>query len=201
MLKPGVAGTTLILLFGALGYWLFPRAEGIAAGVTLATALVVLWYTLETHEMRKQMVEQREAAIRPLLLLQVGRGLETVVAGTELRVDILVLRNIGNGPALGATVADLTITKGHDLAYNVRCQPVPCIEAGTEARLQFDLLSPAGKKLADSSFYRAVQNPEDEYRCRVGCSYQDVNGKGHGSLFELRRGGFRLAPRGGSRDY
>ncbi len=63
-------GTALILVCGGLGYWASKSAEGFTTGLTLATALIVLWYTAETSAMRQEMVLARKRREVPEVIIR-----------------------------------------------------------------------------------------------------------------------------------
>src|SRR5262245_29008515 len=59
--------------------------------VTVITAIVLIWYTIETYRLRKEAQKQTELQLRPFVILEVYQGNFSV-------------RNIGNGAAVNVRV-------------------------------------------------------------------------------------------------
>ena len=68
------------------------------------TGIIILLYTVETHGLRVEMVRQNEMAVQPLVTVGIERR---KVEGSQEFKDMLVFRNIGRGPALFVTPADI----------------------------------------------------------------------------------------------
>src|SRR5947209_927737 len=63
-----------ILTLGALplvvGRLASPLGLKAGDGLVLGTGLIIIWYTIETHGMRRQLVRQNETAVRPVVITQ-----------------------------------------------------------------------------------------------------------------------------------
>ncbi len=80
---------------------LAPHLDFIKAVTLIATAGILLWYTIETYKLRKQSVLQTEIQIRPLLITH-----SFIIFGEEPRV---IIKNIGNGVALNVETEDIVV--------------------------------------------------------------------------------------------
>jgi hypothetical protein len=104
-----------------------PAGPNVPSVIYWLTALVVLAYTVETYGMRQEMVRQNETAVQPVLIILVERhylALRTVEAQ-------VFLRNIGRGPALFVTIADLTLIDPiGEVQFVARFEAPDLVEAG-----------------------------------------------------------------------
>src|SRR5712691_10426564 len=93
-----------------------------ADGVLMGTGVAIVWYTLEPLDLRREtarlrqassrqieiMTEQKEAAIRPLVVSRIERYADQLAPHAPY--SRFVLRNIGHGPALFIQVQTFTTT-------------------------------------------------------------------------------------------
>ena len=96
--------------------------------LTAGTGLVILWYTFETHQVRREIVRQNEIAIQPVVIAMIeGRPARTVP--TPEIPSGLILRNIGRGPALFLRVRDLTVKDPIDgVRFLAKFTPISYLE-------------------------------------------------------------------------
>jgi hypothetical protein len=76
------------------------------AAILLLTALAIIWYTLETRRLAKEVVRQNEISLRPLVLPE--------FAG-DARQRILKLKNCGTGCALNVRISPIPIIPADDI--------------------------------------------------------------------------------------
>jgi hypothetical protein len=103
-------GILLLLATPAVGLFLGPAwgTTAIQNVILLATGAVILLYTYETHEMRREMIRQNALAVQPLVLA--STGIREIGQRIAWRV---ILRNVGKGPAVSIRVDDFVIVGMH----------------------------------------------------------------------------------------
>jgi hypothetical protein len=81
--------------------------------ILLATAIVILFYTLETYKLRRETQRQIELQIRPFVIFQfTGRTIS--------------LKNVGNGTALNVRLDDLALSESQDIKISFS-QKIPIL--------------------------------------------------------------------------
>jgi hypothetical protein len=142
------------LLFVALPFVVRALGGDFTNGVLMGTGAAIVWYTLETHDLRREterlrqassrqieiMTEQQEAAVRPLVVARVEAHADGAWAHRTPGLPFLptpyarfVLRNIGHGPALFVKVQTFTAnvwTKGN---WQLEVATVDLVEPGNKA--------------------------------------------------------------------
>jgi hypothetical protein len=103
------------LLFVGLTFAVRALAGSLTDGVLIGTGVAIVWYTVETASLKREMTrqsasavkqkeiafQQAEAGIRPLLISRIERVESRMQIGPMPRdYPTLVLRNIGHGSAL-----------------------------------------------------------------------------------------------------
>jgi hypothetical protein len=84
-----------LVIVSAAVITLFTESQAIVVTVTATiSALILLWYTLETQRMRKEMVSQNEISIMPVLILRIDEEKKR-----------LLLENQGNFPAFDVNIS------------------------------------------------------------------------------------------------
>jgi len=157
------------------------------------TGLVVLVYTIETQEMRLELVRQTEVSIQPLIITRIER--REVSPGKF--DNVVILQNIGRGPALFIQAKEID----YDLVGSVRWvgkfDKVDYIEAGKDTVAKATLETREGEEVNQQQDF--VNNLDPNYSNRtfdVTISYEDINGQKRESVVRMGQGGIRLLTHG-----
>jgi hypothetical protein len=188
---PAYVAFTLIVWWALLSW-----AKGtLAEAIYFVTGAIILWYTVETHAMRRETTRQTELAVKPAVLARI-----------EDNPHALILRNIGNGPALYVMVEDIEFDTGGRAGvpdHVVTFATTDVIEAKTEVPATVHLGRQTGqgtKPLFDylSALDRRYQKKLD---LPVVIRYQDLYGGLHRTRLEMGKSGTRFIrfESGGSR--
>jgi len=150
------------------------------------TGAVLVWYTVETYAIRRQATRQGDLAVMPFVL-----------ARLEPAPYALVLRNIGNGPALYVKVQDIEF----DLGLNqgkpdpvARFATTDVIEAKTEVVATVELSRNTDQGLRPMFEYLSAFDPEYQKQLNlpVVIEYQDLDGQSHRTRLEMGKNGTRF---------
>jgi len=90
----GIIAGILVLIFLYIKYCTINPSEI----VLTITAVVIYWYTLETHEMRMEMIVQKEITIMPILVMR-----------KRPYTFNFYIENIGNFPAYDIRIQELVL--------------------------------------------------------------------------------------------
>jgi hypothetical protein len=163
----------VMLVFGGLGL-------GRSDGIYFATALILLWYTIETEASRRQLVLANELAVRPLLVASID-GLWT---------DQLVLKNLGNGPALFVRVRDLQLGAEATVQFDVKAVVAAedSVVVAPSAQIQGGTTDWGAAAIANLK--PSAPDPHD-----VVIDYEDLNGRRRSTTMRMGQGGIRLLSR------
>jgi hypothetical protein len=168
----------------------------IQTAIYWVTALVVLHYTFETYRMRQELVRQNQLAVQPLVLATVER----VDVAPGKRESLVVLRNIGRGPALFVHADDFNI---HDDeaggGYSLRIPTVDCIEGGKEAFRSVELIGrevTGTERVRDRGFVATLDPKYAADAQVVILRYEDINRGRHWAKTQMGKGGIRLLEHG-----
>lgn len=155
------------------------------------TALILLAYTLETQEMRRQMVLQNEIAIQPLVIADIGYQ---PVEGRDVPYALqLILRNIGRGPALFVQPRDIEKGEEEGVRYVARFAKVDYIEADGERVTAVTLHAvKEGEERPKVDFVDHLDPRYANHTYDVTIAYEDINGQRRESVVRMGRGGIRL---------
>ncbi len=188
----------------ALRYSLRDKNEAILA----ATALILLWYTVETWALRWQMVRQNELTVRQNELAVLPLVLATVesrpLGGSTYGLRV-VLRNIGRGPALFVRIDDFAVheIEGTKIVLLSSIPPVDCIEPGKDAALPVeDVLKEEGKEVRRDTGtarlnYVAMLHPQSARETyEITVRYEDIDRQEHWAKIQMGKGGIRLLDHG-----
>lgn len=193
----GVAfSSALFLIIPALA-WIW--GWNLNNAIVWATGVVLLAYTIETQGMRLEIVRQNDIAIRPLLLSSIES--RPVEGRNPVEYErVLILQNIGRGPALFIQVNDIKIdidVKG-GISSVIRFDKLDCIQAGEKAALD-PYLHAERRGGGSIRIMDAVSNLDPLFAGRsynVTISYEDINGQKYESKVLMGRGGVRLLNHG-----
>ena len=197
------------VLFGGLARWLGGRGhfvDGFTPGVYLVTGLVLVWYTLETWQVRLAMVrqtefaqqqiqfaqQQAEVAVTPLLVTRIEVLPEP---GTNVAFPHLVVRNIGHGPGLFVQIEPLAFK--HYIYGDHRAQfaRVDLVEPGTaeQPSLFFEPLG-AVQRVGYPSFIESIQSQgghaQGDYE--ITLTYEDVQQRRFVTVMSMGQSGTKL---------
>ena len=188
-----LVGSLLLLASPVVGYFL-PQGLGTTAvqnTILLATGAVVLLYTYETHEMRRQM-------LRPLVLANVER--RDISRG--LNALHVILKNIGQGPAIFVHVEDFAVIPDGEGRHVLSIPSVDYIAPGGEvAQPVRQVTEEKGKVVCRSGDrdwdFVAVLNPESANApYEIMIRYEDINRRHCWSRILMGKGGIRLLDHG-----
>jgi hypothetical protein len=139
-----------------------------------------LWYTIETEASRRQLVLANELAVRPLLVASID-GLWT---------DQLVLKNLGNGPALFVRVRDLQLGAEATVQFDVKAVVAAedSVVVAPSAQIQGGTTDWGAAAIANLK--PSAPDPHD-----VVIDYEDLNGRRRSTTMRMGQGGIRLLSR------
>ena len=158
------------------------------------TALVVLAYTVETYGMRREMVRQNEIAVEPVVIGVIESRPGSGPAGQSFR-RVLILRNIGKGPALFIRIPELHLldVAGDRLPFTASYQPVSYLEAGHEHILFAECK--AETPTLPGSFFDALKSLDQGSAIEtygLPIHYEDVTGQRRVTAMQMGKDGIRL---------
>jgi len=160
-------------------------ATGISAGAYAATLVAVLWYSLETQAMRRAIVRQTEMSVRPFLVAGIEARPLNPLATLTAYEDLLVIRNIGSGPALFVRIETL-----HLEHLEVRFEVVDVIPGGHDAIVRARVFvdrAPLGGQA--NEFVASLKPSSASATLFLTLRYTDVDGGGHWSKMKMGQGG------------
>ncbi len=163
--------------------------DGYTAGIYVGTGMAVLWYTVETHYLRRAMVRANEIAIHPLVITSMKPSPN--VGGNKL----LVLRNIGKGPALFVQIKDTDAGRFEGAGtIVVRFHTVDVLEEKQDAVVDsYGYVEETGKVHKATETFLAHLDPQTANRTyEVAIGYQDTSGAKHESVMQMGKDGIRL---------
>src|SRR5262245_55658362 len=82
-------------------------ATGVSTAVLASTLVAFIWYSVETLGMRRELIRQNSITIRPLLMTRIEQREDPDRARNF--VDKVVVRNIGQWPALFVRIEELVL--------------------------------------------------------------------------------------------
>jgi len=189
-----------------------------SGGAALSTGIAIVWYTVETFQLRRTMVrqtqlagkqieigteqnriarEQAETAIRPLLVSRIEhRGYAGVIVPSP-RVEF-VIRNIGHGSALFVQVQDFTVRTQDKGSVLVHIDPIAVVEP---AKVEIPILKPdpphVGEQRPDpDELVRSLSPQTAPDDCEIVILYENIRGQRFESVVRMGRSGTKLLRRG-----
>lgn len=162
------------------------RANKWSEVIYFATGLILIWYTVETHAMRKETTRQAELAVRPLVLarLESPQG--------------LVVRNIGSGPALYVKVEDIEFDTDAPTgrpSHVAKFATTDVIEAKAEVPATVQLARITGEGTI-KPLYEFLSSLDPKYQKNLDLPivihYQDLYGTLHRTRLEMGKSGTRF---------
>ena len=106
--------------------WLAQHLDGIYKVAVILTFVVIVWYTKETYQLRKEMVRQNRLSLRPIV----------VPVFTSLGSLTINISNVGAGCALNVRVSAVRIAEDVNFPEReIRFNRVSCLNAQTNEPL------------------------------------------------------------------
>jgi hypothetical protein len=95
-------------------------------GVIVGTGVAIVWYTVETFCLRREMVRQNELAVQPVII--------AVIREKATQGPHIVLRNIGRGPALYIHMPEMKLSDaaGDQVTFAARFESISYLEPAQE---------------------------------------------------------------------
>jgi hypothetical protein len=131
------------------------------AGILLVSAILILWYLVETRRMRIAAERQVEASFRPAL----------IVTHDGSRTSLPQLHNIGLGPAMEVTWTARSSKLGHKFPYLLPNQKQPLCDVSA----LFDV----------GAFNVASEIGPEDGTVVIECNYRSLSGKRYASMSTL----------------
>src|SRR5665213_702779 len=78
-------------------------ASIVTTAVTTLTLIALIWYTVETHHLRREAQRQNENSMMPIVVCQ-----SVYVQGQHAGASRPVIRNLGSGPAFNVYMNSIT---------------------------------------------------------------------------------------------
>lgn len=166
------------LLVAISAYWGDKKMQWVNDAILAITAVIVLWYTRETAEMKKEVAKQNLLQTRPILIL-------------ELKKPKVFLKNEGKGPALNGMVEKFKVrllerNQLKETKSDYEFKPVAFVPADKSMELIMTM------KDIESGNRGTV--PEPHVFFQSGCTayitltYEDIEGTKYKTDLEVRSG-------------
>src|SRR5262249_20327468 len=115
-----------------LGVWLIPKFTGLSPtdAILFLTGVIIIWYTVETHAMRRETTRHNALQVQPFLFV------------TGIGTDSLVLQNMGRGVALHVLIDDIGFLTDETPSqeYVARFRTTDVIASGATAQVSARLM-------------------------------------------------------------
>ena len=171
----------------------YPLGFNINITLLWLTGLIILAYTIETQEMRLELVRQTEVSIQPLIITRIERR---EVSSSKFD-NVVILQNIGRGPALFIQAKEIDYDVAGSVRWVGKFDKVDFIEAGKDTVVKATLEIREGKEVYQQQ--DLVNNLDPNYSNKpydVTISYEDINGQKRESVVRMGQGGIRLLTHG-----
>jgi hypothetical protein len=156
-----------------LGVWLIPKCTGVSPtdAILFLTGVIIIWYTVETHAMRRETTRHNAIQVQPFLFV------------TGIWPDSLVLQNMGRGVALHVLIDDIRFLTDETTSpeYVARFRTTDVIASGSTAHVKAQLIQIRGEASQPISSLASQLDPEFQrrYDFAVVISYEDIHGGEH----------------------
>lgn len=187
------------LVAGVIGLFLVvplvTRALGgdFTLGVYIGTGIAVLWYTIETYYLRREVVRQNESTIHPLVIASVEFNTDARRGKMGTR---LVASNVGNGVAIFVHIPDIVLIDpaGDRVRFTARFAGLSHLEKGEERLITVAECVPSAPGVNPAHLDAATSLDEqvavESYTMRI--EYQDIRGGKHWTEMQMGKGGSAL---------
>jgi hypothetical protein len=181
-------GVALLLLTPLIAL----RLGGAASvGILFALGVIVLFYTIEAHGVRREILRQNDIAIQPLVVATVEARPDR--PGEARQTDRVVLRNIGRGAALSVQPADIVAHDERKIRCVVKFTPVDILEPGKDAVTEAAMYREEGAESARLADFIAGLKPDHATETYdVVIAYEDIGAQEYQSTMRMGKGGIRL---------
>jgi hypothetical protein len=160
-------------------------------GILFALGVIVLFYTIEAHGVRREILRQNEIAIQPLVVATVEARPDR--PGEARQTDRVVLRNIGRGAALSVQPADIVAHDERKIRCVVKFTPVDILEPGKDAVMEAAMYREEGAESARLADFIAGLKPDHATETYdVVIAYEDIGAQEYQSTMRMGKGGIRL---------
>lgn len=179
----GIIGGCVLLFFLYMKYCEVNTSEI----VFTVTAVIIYWYTLETHEMRKEMVDQKNISVMPIFYIR-----EVVDSGGSRHA--LLLENCGNFPAFNVKIQDITIEaklKNAVSTLKFVFHEFEVVPKGEKIPIVFDILkdqkesNEEGKEIFEPELFEGFA----VYDFDVPMTYENILGYTYRVILKMGKGG------------
>ena len=198
-------GGSLILL-GALPLALrwIGLTKDYGEGVIVGTGVAIVWYTVETAYLRREMAKQNrivsdqsETAIRPLLVSRIEHRAYAGQIVPSPRAEF-VIRNIGHGPALFVQVQGFTVRTQYKGSVLVHIDPIDLVEPD---KVEIPILKPdpspvGGQRPDPDELVHSLSPQTAPDDCEIVISYENIRGQRFASAVRMGRSGTKLVRHG-----
>jgi len=172
---------------------------GAATGSLFALGVIVLFYTIEAHGVRRELLRQNEIAVQPLVIATVERRPE--ISGESKYSHQVVLRNVGRGVALSIQPGDIVAHDERRIRCVVKFTPVDVLEPGKDAVTEAAMYREEGAEAARLGDFIAGLIPSRATETYdLVLSYEDIGAQEYQSTMRMGKGGIRLLGPGQSSD-
>jgi hypothetical protein len=142
-------------------------------GATVAATFVLIWYTIETHRLRRDAEKQNEISGMPIVALRLSSGERRL--GEPLTLVFQSLRNIGNEPAF-----NIDVTPIQRAPFEVRFESIHLLEPKDSLGLQYTILQDAitsGLSKMSVWLESVIETGQLGSEMAISVSYSDASGK------------------------
>jgi hypothetical protein len=179
---PAYAGVTLII------WWAFASLTeaGLAEAIYFVTGAIVLWYTVETHAMRREVTRQITLQIRPFLAIEYGED------------GKMWIYNIGKGVARDIRYHTVPLAEANpgDTILTVQWKPTDFLPEGQRREMIGEGAFVEGEDRAKFSERMAVWlanfGPHGRARYEFLVDYSDLTGTQYRAAFKVDSGHTQL---------
>jgi hypothetical protein len=187
---------SIVASIAFLAIWIAIRGilEDTSEAILVTTGRIILWYTVETWGLRWQMVLQNEIAIRLVLIAYF-----VVDATSGPRLQKIMLRNIGKGPALYIQFCDIEIASDPGVKrYVVKFDRTDFLEAGKETVVGVGVydVREGRKDYRMNGFIDSFDPNSANKSYDVTITYEDIKGRKHESIVQMGKEGNKLLTHG-----
>jgi hypothetical protein len=179
-----------LYLFLSMAFLL--NATALTNALLWLTGIVLLLYAVETHGLRLEMLRQNEMAIQPVVIAEVQeRGAQNT---TNAFARVVILRNIGRGPAIQVTLRVVS----HSKAPNAQGVTIDLIEPGKEELVDFTFVPQVDdRSISEPTDFVLLIDPKTARQSyEVEISYKDIGMQEYVSVLRMGKGGNMLLGHG-----
>ena len=173
--------TSLIALCCLMFFTWIDQIPHLSDGVLAITAIILVWYSLETSLMRREVAKQNRLLTRPIVIL-------------EFSDRRIFFKNEGKGPALNLSVKDLKIShilqherrpiRGDGVSYQI----MPVAYLAQESRKEMTIF----KEIVNKNLEGTVSEPDIFFelgsKIEIALTYKDMEGSKYKTYIRIQSG-------------